>query len=122
MKIRVSGSCGYLGGVKSFDQLYKEWLERGFVTVETQFGPRMADVIETEYSGEMRDMGDHKLVTPSHQIKAGPGWIAASFRWPYVRSFKGKVYTLRVRTNKDEERHFILEDGTFAHNISPPPL
>jgi hypothetical protein len=116
VKVRVPG------GVASFDQLHAEWKSRGEVVVETLFGPRIADVIETEYSGEMRDMGNGELVTPSHEIKAGPCWIPASMRWGRVVQFEGKVYTLRVRTNKDEERHFILEDGTPAHNVSPPPL
>ena len=90
--------------------------------IETLFGPRLADVIVSDYCGEMRDMGDRKLVTPSHEIKAGPGWLPAALRWDRVVCFEGKVYTLRVHTGRDEERHFILEDGTVAHNISPPPL
>lgn len=91
--------------------------------IMTLFGPRVADVISTDYSGEMRDMGNNReLVTPSHQIKAGPGWVPASMRWERVVYFEGKVYTLRVHTEIDEERHFILKNGTVAHNISPPPL
>jgi hypothetical protein len=115
VKVRVPG------GVASFDELHAEWLCRGFVTVETELGPREADVIESDYCGEMRDMGNRKLVTPSHEIKVGPVWVPASLHWGRVVPFAGKVYTLHVRTNKDEERHFILEDGTPAHNISPPP-
>jgi hypothetical protein len=90
--------------------------------IETEFGPRLADVIVREYCGEMRDMGNRELVTPSHLIKKGPGWLPASLRWERVVQFEGKVFTLRVHTEIDEERHFILEDGTVAHNISPPPL
>jgi len=91
--------------------------------IETKFGPRMADLVVSDYCGEMRDMGNRELVTPDHLIEAHGGfWVSASFRWGcVVTCFEGKVYTLHVRTEIDEERHFILEDGTVAHNISPPP-
>jgi hypothetical protein len=105
------------GGVTAFEKLDP------VCVVMTKFGPRMADVIVTEYSGEMRDMGNRELVTPGHLIEAGPDvWVPASARWERVTCFEGKVYTLRVHTEIEEERHFILEDGTVAHNISPPPL
>lgn len=110
VKVRVPG------GVTRFEDLDP------VCVIETLFGPRIADVIVTDYCGEMRDMGNGGLVTPTHEIKAGPCWIPASLRWDRVVPFKGKVYTLHVHTEKDEERHFILEDGTEAHNISPPPL
>jgi hypothetical protein len=109
VKVRVPG------GVARFEDLDP------VCVIETQFGPRVADLIVTEYCGEMRDMGDCQLVTPRHEIKAGPCYVPASLRWDRVVHFEGKVYTLHVHTNIDEERHFILEDGTEAHNISPPP-
>jgi hypothetical protein len=109
VKVRVPGGLALLEGLDPV------------CVITTEFGPRMADVIVTEYSGEMRDMGDRQLVTPGHLIQAGPGWLPASMRWERVVCFEGKVYTLRVHTEIDEERHFILEDGTKAHNISPPP-
>jgi hypothetical protein len=111
VKVRVPG------GLARFEELDP------VCVVETEFGPRMADVIVTEYCGEMRDMGGGKLVTPGHLIEAGPDvWVPSSLRWDLVVYFEGKVYTLHVRTEIDQERHFILEDGTKAHNISPPPL
>jgi hypothetical protein len=133
--ITLSGGGGGLGdgggGGACFSGNVKIRTPRGVVrlealdlvcVIETEFGPRMADVIVTEYAGEMRDMGNGELVTPRHPIKVGPGWLPASARWERVVQFEGKVYTLRVHTEIDEERHFILEDGTVAHNISPPPL
>jgi hypothetical protein len=110
VKIRVPG------GVARFEDLDP------VCVIETLFGPRMADLIVTDYCGEMRDMGNRELVTPTHEIKAGPCYVPASLKWERAVSFRGKVYTLRVHTDREEERHFILEDGTEAHNISPPPL
>jgi hypothetical protein len=107
VKVRVPGG---LARFEDLDQV---------CVIETLYGPRVADVIVRDYCGEMRDMGNRELVTPAHEIKAGPVWIPASLRWSRVAHFEGKVYTLRVHTEKDEERHFILEDGTLAHNISP---
>jgi hypothetical protein len=107
VKVRVPGG---LARFEDLDQV---------CVIETLYGPRVADVIVRDHCGEMRDMGNRELVTPGHEIKASAVWIPASLRFSRVACFKGKVYTLRVHTEKDEERHFILEDGTVAHNISP---
>lgn len=116
VKVRVPG------GIAELEVLKTAYDKRGVVVIETLFGPREADVLVSDYCGEMRDMGNRRLVTPSHQIKAGPGWLPASLRWERIVCFEGAVYTLTVRTDVEEERHFILDDGTVAHNISPPPL
>lgn len=88
--------------------------------VETECGAFVADLIVSDYDGDMLVMESGDLVTPGHLIKMGSPsrWVPASSRWSESVKFKGKVYTLRVRTEKEEERHFILADGTVAHNVS----
>jgi hypothetical protein len=92
--------------------------------VLTDFGPRPADlVIHADYHGTMLDMGRGELVTLDHEMRIGPGYRDEHFvpaerifdpscALPYV----GTVYTLHVRTEVDEERHFLLENGHTAHN------
>jgi hypothetical protein len=113
------------GGMARFDEL------PAVCEIETLFGYREADLQIREYSGPVQIIRlPSEYVTPEHPInKLGlmdalhvgfdrDDWVPASEKWQSSLEWSGTVYTLSVRTEIEEERHFILEDGTIAHNVS----
>jgi hypothetical protein len=89
--------------------------------VLTHFGPRPATLVEHAYNGPMLDMGGGELVTPDHLIRTGAGfeWMdfsPASDIWNSQVSYDGTVYTLHVSTDRTDEHHFRLANGSIAHN------
>jgi hypothetical protein len=92
--------------------------------VLTDFGPRAADLVShADYRGTVLDMGRGELVTLDHEMRIGPGYgpehfTAAEriFDPSCALPFVGTVYTLHVRTEVEDERHFLLENGHTAHN------
>ncbi|MGC2694895.1 MAG: hypothetical protein WA738_03810 [Candidatus Angelobacter sp.] len=91
----------------------------GRLEITTLAGPRWARLKRSGYSGWMHDMGNEELVTPGHLIKVTDvSWSPASRLWPVMEEFEGDVFTLEVETEFDDERHFILENGSVAHNLS----
>jgi hypothetical protein len=104
-------------GPREFSQLPKT------CSILTKYGVRTADIIISEFDGEMLDMGSGELVTRGHRILIDDEWVRAEDAFPNakVAQYKGLVYTLSVHTDKEEERHYLLANGRVAHNALSRP-
>jgi hypothetical protein len=91
-----------------------------FAWVLTQRGWRLAKKRVHNYDGWMIDMGDGELVTFGHPILVNGVWMRAEHAFIDKRRvpFKGDVFTWEVLTTEDEERNFVLSNGSIAHNMS----
>jgi hypothetical protein len=89
------------------------------VEIELRQGTRWAELQRSHYEGWMHDMGDGELVTPGHLFRhSEASWIAACELFQARQWFEGTVYTLHVKTERDDERYFVLESGHEVHNYS----
>jgi hypothetical protein len=87
----------------------------------THFGPRPARLHAHDFDDLMLDMGHDELVTFEHEMRQGAGFARRDFVeartiWSRTVRHTGKVYTLEILTDRDEERHFRLANGETAHN------
>lgn len=87
-------------------------------TLITEFGPREAKLIISPYEGELVNIGGNQWATPRHPFKRDGLWIPAEDLFSERRYFSGHVYNAHIETDKDEERHYILENGEVVHNLS----
>lgn len=92
------------------------------VEVETLNGPHLAHVVShDEYTDDVVDMGDGQLVTLRHRVLQDGSWIPAHSFFPasYKRGiFKGTVYNLHILSDKEDDHHYILENGLVVHNLN----
>jgi hypothetical protein len=107
--------------VTTMAELYQQYRRDGLVVASTHFGPRAADMFEHFVREEMLDMGDGELVTLDHPIRLREGFLlgdfgAARLKWSRRVAYVGPVYDLRIRTEREEERHFRLANGETPHN------
>lgn len=84
----------------------------------TEFGPREAKLEISAYEGPVHHMGDDEWVTPKHPFKRNGLWVPADEIFPETKHFSGHVYNAHILTDKEEERHYILENGETVHNMS----
>lgn len=110
--VKVKTSDGFV----RFDEL------RFLVEVETLNGPHLAHVVShEEYTDDVVDMGEGQLVTFRHRVLHDGSWIPAHAFFPasYNRGiFKGTVYNLHILSDKEDDHHYILENGLVAHNLN----
>lgn len=84
----------------------------------TEFGPREAKLEISAYEGPVHHMGDDEWVTPKHPFKRNGLWVPADEIFKETKHFSGHVYNAHILTDKEEERHYILENGETVHNMS----
>jgi hypothetical protein len=101
---------------------FAELPEKFWIINET--GKHLAELeVNKNYDGEMIEYAPGKLVTPQHCMLRKGEWVPASEFYsdkPRV-SHKGTVYNLHVITEKEEDRHYVIETGDIAHNFIAPP-
>lgn len=84
----------------------------------TEFGPREAKLQISPYEGLVYHMGLDEWVTPKHPFKRDGRWVPANEIFSETKHFSGHVYNAHILTDKEEERHYILENGETVHNMS----
>lgn len=103
-------------GFVRFDELPNEF------EVENQTGVHKATLcVHAQYLDNMVDMGNGELVTFGHHFKYKRVWAPAwqvLHRLPQIYEWRGTVYNLHVESEKEEDHHYILENGMIAHNLS----
>jgi hypothetical protein len=99
-----------IGDVRVGDWVWVE-LDNGKTTLR-----QVKEVIDTEYSGPMQDMGEGHYVKANHLFKQGKTWVRADAIFPKKVQFMGTVRNLHINTNKEEERNYILWNDMVAHN------
>jgi hypothetical protein len=103
------------GAFRRFDTLplqFSIWNRTGFHPAEL--------IVHENYNSLMIDMG-RGLVTPGHGISPviGDDYIPAKEVFSgMVATWRGTVYNLHVIDGKEEDAHYILEDGSAAHNFN----
>ena len=101
-------------GFVPFEQLGK------VVMIENETGQHLADVIVHEDAEDYVIPLGTGRVNLIHLIRNGKGkpWVASGklFKNVMPTPFKGKLYTLKVRSDREEDQHFIIEGGWCAHN------
>jgi hypothetical protein len=89
--------------------------------IENLTGTHQAKLIVHEnYTDNFVFIGKDKLATVGHGMKRGNEWISASkyFGGLHTRRAGITVYNLHVFTDKEEDKHYILETGDVAHNAA----
>lgn len=101
---------------KRFDELPAA----GKFKIVNMTGVHFAELVVHESHVErMIDMGDGLLVTGSHLMRNIDGeWVPACELFPDQPrvDFDGTVYNLHVLSDKEEDRHYVLENFEIAHN------
>jgi hypothetical protein len=92
----------------------------GHDEVLTQRGWRQVRrLIEHDYDGPMRDMGNEEQVTPPHRFWAQRDWVQALHIFLTIISrLVGSVFNLEIDGDgSDEEQCYTLANGWIAHNL-----
>jgi hypothetical protein len=89
------------------------------VRIRNLTGTHLAELLVHEaHPRVMIEFAPGELVTLDHLFKQGRRWVRADEFFadaPRV-TYEGKVYNLRVLTDRPEDRHYWLEAGYVAHN------
>jgi hypothetical protein len=108
-------------GWKRFDELPERF------EILNCTGRHWATATIAENADDMLDMGSGELVTLNHRVydvtaSKGEEWVPARRRFPDAPLVPGgvprTVYNLSVESDREEDRHFLLENGVIAHNVS----
>lgn len=77
--------------------------------------------VHENYSDDFVQIGPDQYVTVSHLMKKEDKWITAdqfyTSEYQRIHLESITVYDISVITNKDEDRHFVIDGGAIAHNI-----
>lgn len=123
------GSGGGGGGGGCFSGSVRVRTPHGFVRfdempsvveIENETGVHLADlIVHHNYSAPMLAIRDG-LVTFEHLMKRGDGWTPALVFYPFSQIYQFEnitVYNLHVRSEDEQDKHYILESGDIAHNV-----
>lgn len=102
-------------GLKRFDEL-----PSGVFEILNQTGVHRAVLVtHKDYMDLMVDLGQDQLVTAGHSFLFKGRWRPASQHFahrPRIVGWRGTVYNLHILSEREEDLHYILENGEVAHN------
>ena len=90
------------------------------VWIERPDGTRLLrpvrEVLTHEYTGKVHHVSNDTWATPNHMFRVSGSWFRADELFPITKEYSGIVLNLHIDTEDDDERNYVLEDGSIAHN------
>ena len=89
------------------------------VVIENATGVHVADVVVHEDCDEDVVAIGSGRVNLVHPLKWCGGWISSGklFAGAKKSRYKGRLYNLHVRSDREEDKHYVIEGGWCAHNL-----